>query len=131
MPAFEGLLWFLTTPNVGGTGCLSRARLLFIIILPGNAQRREGMTASLPEYSTHIYEMMARLGLEPGAGVLPQLSLRYATAPDAVFSPGSIVTELLGLRSADGVMWRVAAEADYQNRASQLRPSGNLCKSRS
>ena len=70
----------LTTPNVGGTDCLSRARLLFIIILPGNAQRREGMTASLPEYSTHIYEMMARLGLEPGAGVLPHLSLRYATA---------------------------------------------------
>ena len=28
----------------------------------------------------HIYEMMARLGIEPAAGVLPQLSLRYATA---------------------------------------------------
>jgi Family of unknown function (DUF6455) len=38
------------------------------------------MTAPVPEYSTHIYEMMARLGIEPGAGVLPQLSLRYATA---------------------------------------------------
>ena len=38
------------------------------------------MTALVPEYSTHIYEMMARLGIEPGAGVLPQLSLRYATA---------------------------------------------------
>ena len=38
------------------------------------------MTAPVPEYSTHIYEMMTRLGLEPGAGVLPQLSLRYATA---------------------------------------------------
>jgi len=38
------------------------------------------MTAPVSEYSTHIYEMMTRLGLEPGAGVLPQLSLRYATA---------------------------------------------------
>jgi hypothetical protein len=38
------------------------------------------MTAPVPEYSTHIYEMMARLGIEPGAGVLPQLSLRYAAA---------------------------------------------------
>jgi Family of unknown function (DUF6455) len=38
------------------------------------------MKTSVPEYSTHIYEMMARLGIEPGAGVLPQLSLLYATA---------------------------------------------------
>ena len=38
------------------------------------------MTAPVPEYATHIYEMMTRLGLEPGAGVLPQLSLRYAMA---------------------------------------------------
>jgi len=38
------------------------------------------MTAPVSEYSTYIYEMMARLGLEPGAGVLPELSLRYATA---------------------------------------------------
>ena len=38
------------------------------------------MKPPVPEYSTHIYEMMARLGIEPGAGVLPQLSLRYATA---------------------------------------------------
>jgi hypothetical protein len=38
------------------------------------------MRARVPEHSTHIYEMMARLGIEPGAGVLPQLSLRYATA---------------------------------------------------
>jgi uncharacterized protein DUF6455 len=45
------------------------------------AERGGGtMRASVPEYSTHIYEMMARLGIEPGAGVLPQLSLRYATA---------------------------------------------------
>jgi hypothetical protein len=40
----------------------------------------EIMRAPVPEYSMHIYEMMARLGIEPGAGVLPQLSLRYATA---------------------------------------------------
>jgi len=40
----------------------------------------EVMRAPVPEYSMHIYEMMARLGIEPGAGVLPQLSLRYATA---------------------------------------------------
>jgi hypothetical protein len=40
----------------------------------------EVMTAQVAEYSTHIYEMMTRLGIEPGAGVLPQLSLRYATA---------------------------------------------------
>ena len=38
------------------------------------------MRAPGPEYSMHIYEMMARLGIEPGAGVLPRLSLRYATA---------------------------------------------------
>jgi hypothetical protein len=38
------------------------------------------MGAAEPEYSMHIYKMMARLGIEPGAGVLPRLSLRYATA---------------------------------------------------
>jgi hypothetical protein len=38
------------------------------------------MRAQEPEYSMHIYEMMARLGIEPAAGVLPQLSLRYAAA---------------------------------------------------
>jgi Family of unknown function (DUF6455) len=38
------------------------------------------MTAPLSKYSTQVYEMMARLGIEPAAGVLPQLSLRYATA---------------------------------------------------
>ena len=38
------------------------------------------MRAQEPEYSMHIYEMMARLGIEPAAGVLPRLSLRYATA---------------------------------------------------
>jgi hypothetical protein len=37
------------------------------------------MTA-FDKYSIQIYEMMARLGIEPGAGVLPQMSLRYATA---------------------------------------------------
>jgi hypothetical protein len=38
------------------------------------------MRAQEPEYSMYIFEMMPRLGIEPGAGVLPRLSLRYATA---------------------------------------------------
>jgi hypothetical protein len=38
------------------------------------------MTSPEAEYSIEVYEMMARLGIEPGAGVLPLLSLRYATA---------------------------------------------------
>ena len=38
------------------------------------------MRAHEPEYSMHIYEMVARLGIEPAMGVLPRLSLRYATA---------------------------------------------------
>jgi hypothetical protein len=38
------------------------------------------MTAGEKEHQVHIFEMMARLGIEPGAGVLPRLSLRYATA---------------------------------------------------
>jgi hypothetical protein len=38
------------------------------------------MKASIREYSTDIYEMMARLGIEPGAGVLPQFRLQYAAA---------------------------------------------------
>jgi hypothetical protein len=37
------------------------------------------MTAVAHDYPVHIYEMMARLGIEPDAGVLPRLSLRYAT----------------------------------------------------
>jgi hypothetical protein len=37
------------------------------------------MKARIREYSTHIYEMMARLGIEPGVGVLPQSSLRCVT----------------------------------------------------
>ena len=32
------------------------------------------------EYPVQIYEMMARLGIEPSAAVLPRLSLRYAAA---------------------------------------------------
>jgi hypothetical protein len=32
------------------------------------------------EHSLLIYEMMARLGIEPDAGVLPRSSLRYSTA---------------------------------------------------
>jgi hypothetical protein len=31
------------------------------------------------EYPVQIYEMMARLGIELSAAVLPRLSLRYAT----------------------------------------------------
>jgi hypothetical protein len=42
--------------------------------------RREIMTAAAHDYPVPIYEMMARLGIEPDAGVLPRLSLRYATA---------------------------------------------------
>jgi hypothetical protein len=58
----------------------SCAVAIVIITLPGGGEERFIMTAPVPEYSTHIYEMMARLGIEPGAGVLPRLSLRYATA---------------------------------------------------
>jgi len=38
------------------------------------------MTAPTSEYAAHVYQMMVRLGLEPAAGVLPGLGLRYATA---------------------------------------------------
>jgi hypothetical protein len=38
------------------------------------------MAVLTSQYSVHIYKMMARLGIEPDAGALPQLSLRYATA---------------------------------------------------
>jgi hypothetical protein len=38
------------------------------------------MTAVAHEHPVHIYEMMARLGIEAEVGVLPRLSLRYATA---------------------------------------------------
>ena len=38
------------------------------------------MVARAHEYSAHIYEMMARLGIEPEAGVLPRMGLRYTTA---------------------------------------------------
>jgi Family of unknown function (DUF6455) len=38
------------------------------------------MTAPVHEYSAHIYKMMARLRIERGGGVLPQMSLRYAAA---------------------------------------------------
>src|SRR5215470_9473220 len=70
----------LTTEN--GAGGLNRASLRYgsLSSLWRAARGVEVMTARVPEYSTHIYEMMARLGIEPGAGVLPQLSLRYATA---------------------------------------------------
>ena len=38
------------------------------------------MGAAGSEYSMPVYEMMARLGIDPGEGVLPRLSMRYATA---------------------------------------------------
>jgi hypothetical protein len=38
------------------------------------------MAAPLEQYSIEVYEMMVRLGIDPAAGVLPQLSLRYQTA---------------------------------------------------
>ena len=38
------------------------------------------MSAAGSEYSMPVYEMMARLGIDPGEGVLPRLSMRYATA---------------------------------------------------
>jgi Family of unknown function (DUF6455) len=53
--------------------------MFVIITLPGT-RGEEVMTAPVPEYSTDIYQMMTRLGVEPGAGVLQQLTLRYATA---------------------------------------------------
>jgi hypothetical protein len=53
-----------------------RLRTAVAITLPGGVRRGR----QRPEYSTQIYEMMERLGIEPGAGLLPQLSLRYATA---------------------------------------------------
>jgi uncharacterized protein DUF6455 len=62
------------------SGSDERSRRTVAIVIITGVRRREIMTALAPEYSTHIYEMMARLGIEPGAGVLPQLSLRYATA---------------------------------------------------
>jgi len=37
------------------------------------------MTAH-PEYSMQIYDMMARLGIEPGGGAVPRLSIRYVAA---------------------------------------------------
>ena len=39
------------------------------------------MPATAPESRTiYISAMMERLGIEPGGGIVPQLSLRYATA---------------------------------------------------
>ena len=38
------------------------------------------MTALAHEHPRQIYEMMARLGIDPAAGILPRLSLRFATA---------------------------------------------------
>lgn len=33
-----------------------------------------------PEYAMPVYAMMARLGIEPGGGAVPRLSMRYAAA---------------------------------------------------
>lgn len=38
------------------------------------------MTAPQPKPSMQVYDMMARLGIDPGGGVVPLLSMRYATA---------------------------------------------------
>ena len=38
------------------------------------------MVARDEHRAIQLYEMMARLGIEPSASVLPRLSLRYATA---------------------------------------------------
>jgi Family of unknown function (DUF6455) len=38
------------------------------------------MKSGSHEYSTYVYEMMARLGIDPAVGASPRLSLRYATA---------------------------------------------------
>jgi hypothetical protein len=38
------------------------------------------MTVLAHEHPVQIHEMMTRLGIEPAAGVLPRLSLRFATA---------------------------------------------------
>jgi|SRR6516165_9943942 len=53
--------------------------MFVIITLPGT-RGEEVMSAPVPEYSTHIYEIMTRLGIELRAGALPQLRMRYATA---------------------------------------------------
>jgi len=45
-----------------------------------HAPRIETMPALVPEYPVHIHEMMQRLGIGPETGVVPGLSLRYATA---------------------------------------------------
>jgi hypothetical protein len=37
-------------------------------------------SASRQNQSRNLYEMMERLGIEPGGGVVPRLSLTYATA---------------------------------------------------
>jgi uncharacterized protein DUF6455 len=44
------------------------------------SDQEDMMSSPAAEYSTEIYEMMARLGIEPAGGILPNLSLLYATA---------------------------------------------------
>jgi hypothetical protein len=78
MPAFEGLLWF--GQSVAEPAALAEQAYRSLSSLCRSMREGEVMAAPVPEYSMQVYEMMTRLGLEPGAGVLPQLSLRYATA---------------------------------------------------
>jgi hypothetical protein len=78
MPAFEGLLWF--GQSVAEPAALAEQAYCSLSSLCRSMREGEVMAAPVPEYSMQVYEMMTRLGLEPGAGVLPQLSLRYATA---------------------------------------------------
>jgi len=42
------------------------------------------MPAQADEYSMHIYEMMARLGIDPSAGVLPRFSFAVCNGSSAV-----------------------------------------------
>jgi hypothetical protein len=42
--------------------------------------KEAAMTAPAERQPVYLYEMMERLGIEPGGGVVPRLSLTYATA---------------------------------------------------
>jgi Family of unknown function (DUF6455) len=76
----KGYYGFDQPKSVAGAGGVSRVRRPSVITLCRAMSGGEAMTTPVPEYSAHIYEMMTRLGVEPSAGVLPHLSLRYATA---------------------------------------------------
>jgi hypothetical protein len=74
------IMGFDQPKGAAGASGLSRASRPSVITLCRAVSGGGVMTAPVREYSMPIYEMMARLGIEPGAGVLPPLSLRYATA---------------------------------------------------